>query len=357
MDDERALLLALSERPLDGSLRAVFADWLLERGDPRGEVIALCAREKLSLTEQRRVARITHEHGPTWLGPFGPVTDFHRTRFENGFVTELALMARAGPVMGSLVGEPVLATVQRLMLSPGHQSAELVAFLTHPVLSQLARLEMESGSWGQLAGIPQKTFALADVVVSSWGTFENELAPLAEVEVWRSANTLGLSTTEFVNPLVVQDIVDSLRVQSSAIGGFGAVQLVARYGVIEGCASWLLAVESMAKLLPAVAEWSVDSGGVSLTRSRGEGAAFDRLSINLSAPEGQGEKQASAVKSTTEIRIATAASVLVLLGGARLTSVTVTLAPGARLRPQERSTLVAAARRSGMLERFAVVGE
>jgi hypothetical protein len=59
----------------------------------------------------------------------------------------------------------------------------------------------------------------------------------------------------------------------------------------------------------------------------------------------------------TWVRIAAAASVLVLLGPAKLALVEVKLANGARLRPAERNTLIAAARRSGSLERFAVNGD
>jgi uncharacterized protein (TIGR02996 family) len=41
MNSEAAFLRAIQERPSDASLRLVFADWLEERGDPRGEVLRL----------------------------------------------------------------------------------------------------------------------------------------------------------------------------------------------------------------------------------------------------------------------------------------------------------------------------
>ena len=41
MNDETAFLQAMQEHPEDNALRLVFADWLEERGDPRGELIRL----------------------------------------------------------------------------------------------------------------------------------------------------------------------------------------------------------------------------------------------------------------------------------------------------------------------------
>src|SRR5271156_3705070 len=41
MHDEQAFLQAMQENPEDTALRLVFADWLEERGDPRGELLRL----------------------------------------------------------------------------------------------------------------------------------------------------------------------------------------------------------------------------------------------------------------------------------------------------------------------------
>ena len=65
---EADILTGLAERPFDRELRLVYADWLQEQGDPRGEVIALSERGDLSLTERRKVARLTAQHSE---GPAG----------------------------------------------------------------------------------------------------------------------------------------------------------------------------------------------------------------------------------------------------------------------------------------------
>ena len=41
MHDDSAFIQAMQKRPEDTALRLVFADWLEERGDPRGELIRL----------------------------------------------------------------------------------------------------------------------------------------------------------------------------------------------------------------------------------------------------------------------------------------------------------------------------
>jgi uncharacterized protein (TIGR02996 family) len=41
MRDDQAFLQAMQDNPDDASVRLVFADWLEERGDPRGELIRL----------------------------------------------------------------------------------------------------------------------------------------------------------------------------------------------------------------------------------------------------------------------------------------------------------------------------
>ena len=360
MNREAALLKQLAERPEDRALRLVFADWLLEQGDERGEVIALWARGNLSLTERRRVAKITHAHAAQWLGPLAPLADLHRTRFVGGFVEELACSpGRAPALFASLTGDPRLATISTLVVPATQAPAMLGGFLSDPMLRQLQRLELGSTDWQELRGLSVQGLAPARVVVGSWGAFHKELAPLAGVSLFHQARALGLSTTEFINPNVVDEIHEAVLAQHRALANFEELMLMARYGVMEGAASWLLACDleprATGAMFPKLARWGVEYSEVLFVRSREEGGAFNHLTIDLSAPESTGEKQASSSKPPAEVRIATAASVLVLLGEARLTSVNVKLAPGARLRSHERHTLFAAARRSGAL--FSIIGE
>ncbi len=350
---EADILQQLAERPFDRDLRLVYADWLQEQGDPRGEVIALSERGHLSLTERRKVARLTAQHSRNWLGPLAPLADPHRTRFLGGFLDELVCNGNAPTdLWASVAGDPRLATVRTLASPPKQAASPLAAFLSSPTLRQLKRLELGAADWKGLARL--SALKLERAVVASWGVFSKELSGLELVDAFTSAPALGLSSTEFVNPLVVREIVRQVREQQEAVHRFEEVKLFCRYGVMEGAAAWLLAAEQATDgVLPEVERWSVEVSEVAFTRIR-EGA-FRALHIDLSLPESlAGEKEASDSVSVFERRLAAAAGVLVQLAPARLRTVRVQLATGARLRASERDALRAAARRSGLLESFII---
>lgn len=350
---EADILAQLAERPFDHDLRLVYGDWLQEQGDPRGEVIVLSARGGLSLTERRKVARLTAQHARAWLGPLAPLADLHRTRFVGGFLDELACATTApSEAWAATTGDPRLATVRALSLPPRQAPASLANFLAAPVLNHLTRLELGAADWKALARLTN--LRLERAVVASWGVFANELAGLELSPAFVAAPALGLSSTEFINPLVVRELVRQVRAQHDAVRRFEELKLCCRYGVLEGAAAWLLAAEQATDgLLPAVQRWSVEVSEVSFTRARDGG--FRALTIDLSLPESLvGEKEATDAVSVFERRLAAAAGVLVQLAPARLRSVRVRLAPRARLRPSERDALRAAARRSGLLESFVI---
>lgn len=360
MDREAALLLQLAERPDDPALRLVFSDWLQEQGDERGEVIALCARGNLSLTERRRVAKLTALHGARWLGPLASLADLHRTRFVAGFVDELVCAPSRPPELyGALTGDVRFATVRSLVIPPGQAPLKLGPFLGSPVMRRLEKLELSSLDWQELS-LTEGSLAPARVVVGSWGVFHKELQPLSRVELFQQARSLSLSTTEFINPLVVAEIHDAVADQHKALQNFEELMLAARYVVLEGAAEWLLACDlerrATGTMFPNLLRWGVESGEVIFVRAREPGGRFNHLTIDLSAPE-SGERRSAATRPVAELRIGNAASVLVQLGPARLTSVVVKVPEGGRLRSQERHTLFAAARRSGSLEHFEIIGE
>src|SRR3954466_14951956 len=81
MQDEAAFLRAMQEHPDDTTRRLVFADWLEERGDPRGELIRLLhtltqsvvVPDRGSLEERLRdlVAAGVKPVGPVWTNTLG----------------------------------------------------------------------------------------------------------------------------------------------------------------------------------------------------------------------------------------------------------------------------------------------
>lgn len=129
--DEQAFLGWLAEAPADLARRSVFADWLLEQGDPRGELYAIQLRgvdAPLSAKEARRAAALIRKHGRAWLRPLGPaVSTLREPVFERGALLGLALdTTRRLPAPD----HPLLATVERLeLLGTGGAAAALAELL------------------------------------------------------------------------------------------------------------------------------------------------------------------------------------------------------------------------------------
>jgi uncharacterized protein (TIGR02996 family) len=99
-DGTRArLLAAVLESPDDDAPRQVYADWLQEQGDPRGELISMqCAlaanpqypRQRRDM--RQRIAVLLKEHGKAWEEPAA----FAQTRIiRRGFVDEIVSSAKA----------------------------------------------------------------------------------------------------------------------------------------------------------------------------------------------------------------------------------------------------------------------
>ncbi len=63
-DHEKTLLTAIEANTNDADARAVYADWLEERGDPRGEYLRL---EALLFAGPTRILELTQHIDPAWL--------------------------------------------------------------------------------------------------------------------------------------------------------------------------------------------------------------------------------------------------------------------------------------------------
>src|SRR5262245_60794313 len=85
--DESAFVQALLDDPSDPTTAMVFADWLEERGDPRGELLRIqtelaawvpdfARREKLEAREKKLLDRFAVR----WLGPLREVCSSWRFR-------------------------------------------------------------------------------------------------------------------------------------------------------------------------------------------------------------------------------------------------------------------------------------
>jgi uncharacterized protein (TIGR02996 family) len=91
---EAELLAAMRAAPGDEGPIHVYADWLLSRGDPRGELIMLDQRERagstMTLAELDRLLELASEHGFPWL-PDDPCAGIFRFDGGGAFPTQYFL--------------------------------------------------------------------------------------------------------------------------------------------------------------------------------------------------------------------------------------------------------------------------
>lgn len=148
--DLAALEALVFAAPDDDAPRLVFADALMEKGDPRGEFLTLqFAREarRLSNAERQREHALQGEHQVAWLGSLAQTVDkwTDLVIFRRGFVHTLAVASEKPAVMKALGEAPGFATVRTLILRLYGQVPLPEALLRSPECRHLTGL----GTLGQ----------------------------------------------------------------------------------------------------------------------------------------------------------------------------------------------------------------
>ncbi len=129
------LLAEVVRHPDADAARGVYADALLQEGDPRGELIAL---QLAAHPDHDRIEALVEQHGVEWLGSLRDVTK--RAQFRRGFVTRLELLERSRPTVEQLA-DPALGTVEDLL--PGSAHHDLYAkFITSRAMTALRRIDV-----------------------------------------------------------------------------------------------------------------------------------------------------------------------------------------------------------------------
>jgi uncharacterized protein (TIGR02996 family) len=347
--DDSQLLEHIAQRPFDRASRAVYADWLLERGDARGEVILASTRGELALSERRRLGKLTAAHQHEWLGPLAPLLDLSRTTFVDGFLDEACLLHSVSPAqLDGMLDDPRWATVQSLRFPMRLPVEPSLSLLRSPRLISLQEVHAPCQQLPHLVIEQRPVFSLSAIGAASWGVFENELDALSEWHAqtlgFSNATHLKLTTSEFINSASASEL--KFQVQRHLVAeAFTHVQLCIQYGAIEGVAQWLIIRDAQAHLDRAgkLEHWSVEYGDALFTLSKTSNNRLQALQADLRGKEGAvGLGQ----------RVAALATVLVQLAPAALESVVVKLPPKARLKNDERDALRAAMRRLGTVKHF-----
>ncbi len=110
---EASLLAEIYARPDDDDARLVYADWLSQRGDPRGELIALtCPHAPAQGPAAARSREIVATFGHTLLGPLAPAVVPTSAVFERGFVSDCRIASKRTEAAARIVEHPAWSTLR-----------------------------------------------------------------------------------------------------------------------------------------------------------------------------------------------------------------------------------------------------
>jgi uncharacterized protein (TIGR02996 family) len=142
------LFAAVYADPEDDSPRHVLGDYLLDHGDPRGELIQLqLARSRDGFATSREL-ELLELHAERWLGPLAKAVRFGescRTRFERGFLAEADLVPNSRKLLLPIAADPAWATVE---IFTHDVPAQL---LDRTPLTALRRISINTGRFRRLA--------------------------------------------------------------------------------------------------------------------------------------------------------------------------------------------------------------
>jgi uncharacterized protein (TIGR02996 family) len=130
LETEDALLAEIYANPEDDQPRQVYADLLQQRGDPRGDFIALQLAG-----DAKRSAELLAQYARTWVGPLAGVLDLDQCVFERGFLSRARLYDDTRPSdLDPIVGHPMWSTVTHVDLGDMDKTPEKL--LADPVLKR-----------------------------------------------------------------------------------------------------------------------------------------------------------------------------------------------------------------------------
>lgn len=176
-ESEDDFLKLIAEDPSDDSRVAVFTDWLLERGDPRGEFNVLQRAGKSGATLQKK-------HEKQWLRSLARGARRASTVFRNGLPREVFIyLQRAADV--PLADDPVLATLESLEIDA---YLPVEPLLTSPMLKSLTTLVIAQ----KHLGLAPESLRKQLTTLGLRQTRSTDEAPLDALALTPNATTLKL---------------------------------------------------------------------------------------------------------------------------------------------------------------------
>ncbi len=205
----RSVTTPIVRAPKEPTERAILADQLLERGDARGELIVLQSLDQPRAEQRRRSKALLREYAGAWLGRLAPALKREGLQFEHGFVV-------AGRVSGyralrRLIGVPEWSGIRALDLRElrwRHAARDLLlAFLTHPVMQTLERVEHFPAAEVSALLRAKKATSIAALGVTGW------LEPVA-IDELRQARALPKLTSLVINGVAFEWPVERVTATS-----------------------------------------------------------------------------------------------------------------------------------------------
>jgi len=157
---EAALLAAIYAAPFDDGPRRAYADALLEKGDERGEFIAL----QLEGRDPKRQAALLKKHGKKWLGAIGPVLG-KSYGFRRGFLAVATVKFRHQADAEKYGSLPEWGTVEELTWShpnPIPRGQEPWCCFVGPTMRAL---KIADGAWVPHLIAAKQPWALESLIV------------------------------------------------------------------------------------------------------------------------------------------------------------------------------------------------
>jgi uncharacterized protein (TIGR02996 family) len=220
---EEQLFAAIRASGDDDAPRLVYADWLLERGDARGEYITLscaAARGTLSLEEEERMRALFVAHEAEWLGPVADVT--RARRWHRGLFDAAQLDRRERGVVAPAIGHPAWRTLRSLDARAFFLGVEDIArIVSDPVFDHLDALALNAEVLAKLAEARQLPRPQELIVFSTTGSL-GELTRATLAAVARSSN---LRRLHLGVPLTPRDVIALGRPGLSIAVAYGFAEL------------------------------------------------------------------------------------------------------------------------------------
>lgn len=264
--------------PGDAALRAVWADALQERGDPRGELIALQLQPPpLTAAQDKRLRSLIAKHRVEWLGELDPIVQRREGLvFDRGVLAECQIQVKSVPALARAIGSPLWSTLRQIWFCDKFAwDPRIVPLLVHPVLRELRSIVC--------IGMHHILPALA-----------RSRRPLPVTSIWTIDDEFRNPPTSFFDvdtagglPALARLGVTVDDEQRDAVLASPLVRRVATLGVTttKTSASWLAATRKLANLETLeMRNWWIPIQGpqrahVVMRFSRGRQGRWSRLSV------------------------------------------------------------------------------